>query len=197
MEKISKISATVDKILKICYWLFIIASSIVVLAFGIFSITNIPIEGTWTLGLGNVDLELAEHVVENTQIIRVEMISTIIFMIILATFTCYGIKLLRNILAPMIKKQPFVGTVSGNLKKLGWVLISGSIVFGITQCVMTKIIYSVFDITSLFISDNVVDITVNYQIADVKAILTGVLLLLLSHVFCYGEKLQQQDDETL
>ena len=200
MEKLTKISKPIDTILKIINILLITASVICTLIIGILTFVpyfaDAPMEGTWSLPLGNVKLELANGVAGIEQI-QVELIVAIVSVIVLTVFTCYCIKIMRNILTPMIQAQPFVGTVSRDLKKLGMVVIVNSIVFGIVNYIGTSAIYSAFDISSLLLSDKIVGVSINYSIIDIKTIFVGILLFLLSHVFSYGEKLQQQDDETL
>ena len=200
MEKLSKTSKIVDKVLKVCYWLLLVSAAIVVFVYGL--IVFVPSfadaqDNSWSLNLGNVELVLADDVMSGKFHAGAEPVYAIVSMVVLAGFTCYGIKLLRNILAPMIKEQPFAGTVSTDLKKLGWVLICGSIAFGIVECVGTAIVYSVYDVSNILISDKVTAVNLNLAVVDVKTILIGVLVFMLSHVFKYGEKLQQQDDETL
>lgn len=201
MEKLRRISTIIDKILMVVYRLLIIVSTTAFVAVMVLNLvsyfTNSPMEGSWTLSLGNVDLELAEHAMQNEHALPIEMFCMVLSMIILAFFTCYGIKLLRNILAPMIEGKPFAGTVSANLNKLGWVIIVSGIALDITECIATKLIYSAFDLTNLLLSDKITDITVNYTVGSFSTLVIGMLVFLLSHVFRYGEQLQQQDDETL
>lgn len=202
MEKISKISEVVDKVLKVGYWLMVVAVVACILVLGVlcFSFTNEEIiQGEWiiSLGAGNLDLELAEHVIDNVQILRTEWLVMIATLVLGVFFWCYIIKVLRKIMAPMIQEQPFAGTVSGDLKKLGWLIICASVVMGIFENVGYAIIYAAYDIQNLLLSENIVGVTLDFQLIDIKTIMLGVLVLLLSHIFCYGEKLQQQDDETL
>jgi len=202
MEKLRKISKVVDKILNVCYWFLIIAGAVVVMCFGLVafvpSLRDTIMDGRWSVSLGSVDLELAKDVVTYNDAIRVTAIVTMLSMVVLVIFTCYGIKLLRRIMEPMKKQQPFVGTVSRNLMKLGWVLIIGSLVFSVVNCVGAGLMQTTFDLSNLLLSDKVIGVKTDITMEiDATAILSGVLLLLLSHVFSYGEKLQKQDDETL
>ena len=200
MENLTKISKPIDTILNILSKLLISACIVLTVVLGAFifipSFADTGIEGNWSLTLGNVKLALAEGVAETAQM-KVMLISLTITMIVMTIFTCYFIKILRNILAPMIQGQPFVGTVSGDLKKLGILLIVNSVVFGLVNAIGNAAIFSAFDISNLLLSDKIVGVSTNFSIIDTKTIFIGILVILLSHVFSYGEKLQQQDDETL
>lgn len=198
MEKMSKISKTVDKVLKVGYWLMTVAFCIVVLCVVCVPFANDDIiKEKWTISAGNMNLELAEHVTDSVQMFRTELWILIAILGVGVFFSCYIIIVLRKMLAPMIQEQPFVGTVSGDMRKLGWLIICGSVVMGIMETVGSTIVYAAYDIQNLLLSENIVGVTLDFQLIDVKTIMLGVLVLLLSHVFSYGEKLQQQDDETL
>lgn len=200
MEKMSKISKAVDKILMVCSRILMIASAVSVVFLGIFyfveDFRDEMMVGSWSIELGDVELQLAEDAVTN-DMLQSEIIFLVSILVVGVLFFCYVIKVLRSILAPMIQEKPFVGTVSGDLKKLGWTLIIGNVVFGIVQAIVKTMLYTSFDIQNLLLSDKIVGVECTITVFDVKTILLGVLLFLLSHVFCYGEKLQQQDDETL
>lgn len=198
MEKISKISKTVDKVLKVGYWLLEVAFSIVVLGVVCIPFANDNIiKEKWAISVGNMNLELAEQVIDSVQMYRAELWILVATLGVGVFFCCYIIRVLRKIMAPMIQEQPFAGTVSGDLKKLGWLIICASVVMGIFENVGYAIIYAAYDIQNLLLSENIVGVTLDFQLIDIKTIMIGVLVILLSHVFCYGEKLQQQDDETL
>lgn len=200
MEKLSKISKVVDKFLLVTYRILIIVCVVCTVLLGVLYFVDptgeTMVEGTWSLGLGDVDLVLAENVV-NYEMMKAEIIFLLSAMVAGVIFFGYAIKVLRSILAPMIQGKPFVGSVSGDLKKLGWTIIIGSVAFGIVQTIARTLLYTTFDIQNLLLSDKIVDVKCTIMMFDVKTILLGVLVLLLSHVFSYGEKLQQQDDETL
>jgi len=201
MEKLSKISKVVDKILMVAYRILIITCVVCTVLLGVLYFVDgtgeTMVEGTWSIGVGEIDLVLAENTVNN-EMMKAEVIFLLSAMVAGVIFSGYAIKVLRSILAPMIQEKPFVGSVSGDLKKLGWILIIGSVAYGIIQTIAQVLLYKAFDIQNLLLSEKIVDVKYTIStVIDVKTILLGVLLFLLSHVFCYGEKLQQQDDETL
>lgn len=201
MEKLSKISKKVDTILKVVYWMLIVASAFVVVVFGLFAfipgMAESPMHGNWILNIGNLELTLSKEMSQGIPFIRTETIVNMFTVAVIATFFCYGIKVLRKIMEPMKQEQPFVGTVSDNLKKLGWVIIIGSVVIGITSSIGCAMIYAEYNIYEMLLSDKVVEVSADFSAVDLKSVLLGALVLLLSHVFRYGEELQQQADETL
>lgn len=200
MEKLSRISKVVDKILMVVSRILIITCVVCTVLMGVLYFVDdtggVMTEGTWSLELGDLELQLAEDAVTH-EMLQSEIIFFGSVLVVGVVFFCYVIKVLRQILAPMIQEKPFAGSVSGDLKKLGWTLIIGNVVYGIVQAIVKAMLYTSFDIQNLLLSDKIVGVECTITVFDVKTILLGVLLFLLSHVFCYGEKLQQQDDETL
>ncbi|MBQ7360745.1 MAG: DUF2975 domain-containing protein [Lachnospiraceae bacterium] len=200
MEKIKNIASFLDRLLKVAYWLLIVCSIIVFVAFGVFTfVPGLADEptGSWSLSIGNVDLLLADGVAQMGNGMLVENITTMIYLAVIVVFSCYGIRVLRRIMTPMIAGKPFDGTVSGDVKKLSYTLIAGSIAYGVVGSVANALTYAAFDLNNLLLSEKIVGVTVDFELVDVKTLLLGIIIYMLSYVFAYGEKLQQQDDETL
>lgn len=121
-------------------------------------------------------------------------------LLILAAVSCgiiaFGLQLLRNILTPMKDGKPFDNTVSTNLRKLGWLTVTGSIVYSVISTISLYFISNLYDLTALFREGSVDGIIVNYHY-NIAFLIVAALLFLLSYIFRYGEELQQQSDETL
>lgn len=126
----------------------------------------------------------------------IEMGTTMVMALISIAVTCYLIKVLRKVLAPMIDGQPFDGTVSINIKKLGITIIAGGFIIDTIETVGSNMAFYIYDVAALFLSDNISKVTINSEIS-LSNVLVGVLVIMLSYVFRYGEELQQQADETL
>ena len=126
----------------------------------------------------------------------IEMVVTLVVALLVIGITCYMIQLLRKVLAPMIVGQPFDGTVSKNIKKLGIAVIVNGLAIDIAESVMSSMAFYMYDIAELILSDNISKIMVNSELS-LDSVLVGVLVIMLSYVFHYGEQLQQQADETL
>ena len=199
MKKIKNIASFLDRLLKVAFWLLIVCSAIVFIAFGVFTFVPGLADsdvGSWSLSIGNVDMQLADGVVQ-MKAMHVENFTTMLYLAVIVIFSGYGIKVLRKIMAPMIVGKPFDGSVSGEVKKLSYILIVGSIAYGVVGSVANALTYAAFDLNNLLLSDKIVGVTVDFELVDVKTLLLGIIIYMLSYVFAYGEQLQKQDDETL
>ena len=202
MERLMKTSKTVDAILNLSYRLLIVVGAIVFVCVGVcLAVEAIGVDG-WTItevasiSIGNMELEFQEAVQADSTFIIAELMIAMVTVVIAVTVTCYMIRILRKVLAPMIEGTPFCGTVSGHMKKLGLVVMIGGIIMDITAAVVSNIALAMYDLTQFFLPDVISHITVQNDI-NLEHVLVGVLVIMLSHVFRYGEELQQQADETL
>lgn len=200
MDKIMKTSKTVDTILKVLYKILQVAGIILLVSIAICIVAQLldklPAAELTEVTVSDVELAFKEPLLINSNQAILEMGVTLVLALGVITITCYVIKLLRNVLAPMIVGQPFDGTVSGNIKKLGISIIVSGLVLDIAESVLSNLAFYMYDIAELILSDNISKITVNSEIS-LDSVLVGVLVIMLSHVFRYGEQLQQQADETL
>lgn len=202
MEKLMKTSKTVDNFLKIIFWLMLVAGMLLIVGVGIFRVAKLVEKPDaeyaviTSIGVGNVELKFEEEQVIELKYVTAEMIIVSVTVLLSIAIVCYIVSILRKILAPMIIGQPFAGTVSKDLKKLGIVVIVGGIGMDVLHAVLETAVFYMHDVVQLFLSDVVSGIKVQNTI-DLTGVLVGVLVLMLSHVFRYGEELQQQADETL
>ncbi len=200
MEKLMKTSKTVDTILKVVYRILMVSGIIIFVGVGICLIAEmlgkLPQAELSGVSFGDVKLEFKEPQLVDNTFMAIEMGTTMVMALIAIAVTCYLIKVLRKVLAPMIAGQPFGGTVSGNIKKLGIVWIVGGIIIDIIETIGTNLAFYMYDVASLFLSRDVGSVTVSHDFS-LGNILIGVLVIMLSYVFRYGEELQKQADETL
>lgn len=200
MDKLMKTSKTVDTILKVLYKILQVAGIILLVSIAICIVAQLldklPAAELTEVTVSDVELAFKEPLLINSNQAILEMCVTLVLALGVIAITCYVIKLLRNVLAPMIVGQPFDGTVSGNIKKLGISIIVSGLVLDIAESVLSNLAFYMYDIAELILSDNISKITVNSEIS-MDSVLVGVLVIMLSHVFRYGEQLQQQADETL
>lgn len=106
------------------------------------------------------------------------------------------IRFIRNILKPMIEKEPFHETLAVNLRRLAWLVIASGVIQEVYEYINYIFIAQNVDLKTLFINENITSITINYTF-NVDFIIFAIVLFLLSHVFKYGQELQQLSDETL
>ena len=200
MEKLMKTSKTVDNILMIAYKLMQVAGIILLVSIGICIIARfvdkLPMAELTSVSVSDVELTFKEPMLIDSATAVIEMVVTLVVALLVIGITCYMIQLLRKVLAPMIVGQPFDGTVSKNIKKLGIAVIINGLAIDVVESVMSSMAFYMYDIAELIVSDNISKIMVNSEVS-LDSVLVGVLVIMLSHVFHYGEQLQQQADETL
>ena len=107
---------------------------------------------------------------------------------------CYGIYLLRKILASISQQRPFSGTAS-LLKKLGWASVALAAVQNLFDYALIYMYESV-DISQLFVGSPITEVHFRY-VPDFTYLVLAAVLFILCTVFRYGEELQQLSDETL
>ena len=200
MEKLMKTSKTVDTILKVVYKIMQVAGIILLVSIGICIVAQfvdkLPMAELTSVSVSDVELIFKEPIPIDSGKAVMEMVATLVVALLVIGITCYMIKLLRKVLAPMMVGQPFDGTVSKNIKKLGIAVIVNGLAIDVVESVMSSMAFYMYDIAELIVSDNISKIMVNSEIS-LDSILVGVLVIMLSYVFHYGEQLQQQADETL
>ncbi|MBQ8632256.1 MAG: hypothetical protein IJ420_01470 [Lachnospiraceae bacterium] len=200
MEKLMKTSKTVDTILKVVYKIMQVAGIILLVSIGICIVAQfvdkLPMAELTSVSVSDVELIFKEPIPVDSSKAVIEMVVTLGVALLVIGITCYMIQLLRKVLAPMIIGQPFDGTVSKNIKKLGIAVIVNGLAIDVVESVMSSMAFYMYDIAELIVSDNISKIMVNSEIS-LDSILVGVLVIMLSYVFHYGEQLQQQADETL
>ena len=113
----------------------------------------------------------------------------------LALSVC-ALKLVLRILRLMADGRPFDGTVSANLKWLGWVTLAGVAVHYVMDGVSAAMDVSMFDLDQIFRPDMVKGVTIQ-NTDSLSCLLIPIMIFLLSYVFRYGGELQRQSDETL
>jgi len=200
MEKLMKTSKTVDTILKVVYKILQVAGIIIFIGVGIClvaeALDKLPPAELAAISFGDVKLQFAKPQMVDNSFMVVEMGITMVMALIAIAVTCYLIKVLRRVLVPMSAGQPFGGTVSTDIKKLGITIIAGGIIMDILENVGSNLAFYMYDVAEMFLSENISNITVDGEIS-MGSVLAGVLVIMLSYVFRYGEELQKQADETL
>lgn len=127
--------------------------------------------------------------------VRLTVALMLVSAVVILLLGFWGLDLLHKILLPMCEGRPFEGGVSDKLRRLGWVSLFAGIVIQVLTYVVTLLEMKLYDLTALFAPGVVTGYTVEFELGG--ALIAPVILLLLSHVFKYGEELQRQSDETL
>ncbi len=113
---------------------------------------------------------------------------------LVAFFTVwFGIRIVRQILAPMKDGRPFDSSVSLNIRKMAWFTLGAGILINIFEAFIKTYVAQAM-ITAH--ADGPVTMGVSHQI-NMDFIVFAFILFLFSYIFRYGEELQKLSDETL
>lgn len=199
MKKLSKACGKIDVLLKVLFWLIIVAVVMEVMSLGALALLPTSVEemNGWSLKLGNISLSLAASVDANVDLLRVEAWATMANLIVAAAVVCYGITILRNILSCMIYEKPFDSSVSMNIKKMGELIVISSVLINGVIALGDIALYKFGNLTEVLNSEAIANVGIDVKLIDAKMLFLGTLVILLSYVFKYGHELQQQADETL
>ena len=200
MNKVMKISKVLNSIagfyrtlLKVAT--IIIAVAVVILMF-VSKHSSIWSGVDYTLQLGNVTLALIPDGMIPPEATRLLTIGGLIFSIPLLIFSSMCLRIIQDILNPMSQGKPFTDRVSNSLRKLSFITLIVGAISEIGDMVFSTLELSSIKLDALFNPAFVSGYTVE-QSMDMNFLLLFGVLFLMSHVFRYGEELQQLSDETL
>lgn len=152
--------------------------------------------GTESLNFGLVSIELKGDGMLAPIWVRTGIFEELLLCFIVLFFACRVLRIVQTILEPMTKGQPFMDTVAPNLKKLAWLCLIGGAVAEIAKTAYFSLLFSQRDLMNYFNSELVQNVEANLEL-NMWFVPVFVLLMLMSHVFAYGQQLQQLSDETL
>lgn len=188
MEKLSSTAKKIDVVLHILFWVMIAACIVAVAGALAPLVLRRPAPDNTEVSL---DLDFVKfHLARPTQE------AAMVLALLGNGMALYCIKLIRNILKPMVNGEPFHNTVCHNLKKLGWVSLIGGFAVNAVNILMKTILTHGFNLAELLSNDKIANITFNYSF-DLTFLAITAGLFLLSYIFRYGTQLQQLSDETL
>ena len=110
--------------------------------------------------------------------------------------TRYCIKVLREILAPMIEGIPFAAGISNKIRKLAWAVLVGGFITEIGHAITASLEIKAYQIERLFNLEAISSVSYNFSL-NLWFVITAMILFFLSYVFRCGEMLQKESDETL
>lgn len=148
------------------------------------------------LELGDLSLRLAEDQVPNKDLLLITAAIETAMALAVAIICRLGIRCIRGILRPMTEGAPFHSGISAGLKKLALYSLILGIAVNALQVISTMLWISHYDLEALLTGDKITHVTFNLSF-DLTFLVVAAVLFLLSHVFRYGEELQQLEDETL
>ena len=200
MEKMMKISNNLNTLAGVARGLFraaaiVIAVCVVILLF-VSPHHEMWRDGTYSLELGHVTLDLIPDGAIPAEVTRNTVIAGLIFCIPVLLFWAKCLTIVRNILTPMSQGQPFNTKVSQNFRKLSFITLVAGAVMELGGMALSALRLGSIRLDTLFNPELVSGYTVEH-VMNTDFILLFAALYLMSHVFRYGEELQALSDETL
>lgn len=196
--KLMKAAKSWDTIAKVCKGVFS-AAWIVGLIFAalllLFGEKMYSAADSFTLDLDFVKLHLAEGYHASGKVITVYFITSLIAAAGICFAVSCGIDQLRGILSPMKEGRPFEKDTPRKLRNIAWIILAGGFVSELSSTFRYFALTRIYPIDQIF-SDAVekIEYTVVF---DFGFVLIACAVLFLSYIFAYGQKLQQESDETL
>ena len=200
MEKMMKISKNLNIFANVAKHIFRVAAVIIALAAVIllFLSPHHPMwqNGTYSLTLGNVALELIPDGAIPAEATRSALIIGLIFCVPVLFFSAKCLAIIQDILTPMTQGKPFDTKVADSLKKLSFIVLAAGAVMEVGKVALSALLLNSIRLDALFNPELVAGYTVKH-VLSMNFIFLFAVLYLMSHVFRYGEALQQLSDETL
>lgn len=146
--------------------------------------------------LGFVTFTVAESYLPDYRIIWYQVAAEMILALICMVPAHFSVKAIRNILAPMKNAEPFHNAVSTNLNRLARYVCALGIGLNLQKIISNILLVKAYDLNLLLLSEKISHVEFMF-VFDLSFLVVSAVLLLLSHVFRYGEELQKLSDETL
>ena len=152
--------------------------------------------GSLSLDLDFIKLYLTDEYQTITTSMRLYICIGLVSSSLLCFVMDYSASVARQILRPMKDGRPFSEEVSPNLRKMALVVLIGGAaaqLLGIAERALAVYAFpmdQIFDSAAIAKSEYVF-------IMDFNFVLIACVILFLSYIFTYGQKLQQESDETL
>ncbi len=204
MQNIISFTRKVDSVLKVFYYILIIAFgfSICGLIFILFVPTSI-LTNTLVFNTSisiNFNELLLKLNIEYLSISEFKTIVSIIFIIVITNiiFTILCIYQLRLILKSLKAGTPFEDGISKKIKLLSYIVFGIAIIPKIISGILINTLSYIVNLKDLLNESPIIS-SVNISIfkINITALLIGIIILLLSKVFEYGTILQHEQDTTL
>ncbi|MBQ2755983.1 MAG: DUF2975 domain-containing protein [Oscillospiraceae bacterium] len=197
-KKLVNSAKTFDTVAKVCGGIFrVVAIVLFVFAVLVIIFGNKMYEvGSFTLDLDFVKIYLADKYQTADMPMQIFTVVSLAVVGGLLFAASYVIKLLRDILKPMKEGRPFEESTPKKLRTVAWIELAGGFVLellGIAERMVTAHIYPMEEI---FSSSAIANVEYAYTM-DFGFVLVFCVIMVLSYIFSYGQKLQRESDETL
>lgn len=149
------------------------------------------------IDIGNYKLDLRNEQHISTKYLINEIITTVLAALLKLAEHIFLVCIFGKLLKPMTQGQPYDGTISRTLRTLGAGCILFCIVGNVLSYLQVKSAYDAFfEIAQICFSEVIKGASYGFRI-NLGYLFVGLLILIFSLVFRYGEELQVQVDETL
>lgn len=147
--------------------------------------------------IGNIHMDFWDKQNLSTKHVIKEAVTEFLAVTFSFVMNLFVICTIRKLLKPMTQGQPYDGTVSRTLKKLGIGCILICVVENVFHALQIQSTHAVFfEIAERNLIGVVSGIASGFSL-QLGYLFIGIVLLVFSLVFRYGEELQVQADETL
>ena len=195
MERLMKTARGLDTFFKIVFWItaifggIVMIANLVMLILGPDWMRSHAAQGSWYItGYGfRVPVSLAD----TSSFPMLWRVGAAVFLAAYAAI-CWILLLIRRILAPMKKGEPFAAGVADDLRKLAWTVLGFGVISAVWRFVGQVMI-------STAMSGNL-SVNTHYAAGEVihlDFLIVAAVLFLVSYIFRYGRELQVLSDETL
>ncbi len=199
MTKLCKIAKGLDIFFGIVYWvcfIFAIIFLFMMIALPVVNITGSQFNwDVFTYSFNGIQLQFAGENVNGISSIcnrRVAYTVALAMSVVGFILTVLTIRIIRQILKPMIVGQPFEIGIGNKFRTLGYFAIVYGIISNIVKFIGQQILISALE----GVEGQGVVLSVNRSM-DISFFLVAIIVFLCSYIFRYGEELQKQADETL
>ncbi len=154
------------------------------------------LNGTETLSFGPVSLTLIPDGMLAPVWMRSKLFAVLLLCVIAFVFAMKVLAVLQDILEPMRQGRPFEDRVAADFRKLAWLSLIGG---GISEAVRLAVLALSLgnrDLMGYFNPETVQRVQLNYEL-NLWFVGVFILLMLMGHIFAYGQQLQQLSDETV
>ena len=185
------IAKIVGSVLQVCAIVFLVfAVLVLILGEKMYEI------GSLSLDLDFITLHLSSQYQTITDMMKLYTAASLVSAAVSFAVISWCIQLFRKILAPMMEGRPFDAIVPGTLKKAAWVVLAGGGLNQLLGIAGRFFATKAYPLDMVFASAAIQEWEFTFTV-DYTFVLVFFVLMLLSYVFSYGVRLQQESDETL
>lgn len=195
MIRAAKIISTVLKVFECIATVGLIVMLVALLAVAFFG--NAVIEAaSYTLRLDFVTLHFSEKYIAQLSVGKMYAVISVVLAMLDLGLTLYICKNIRSLLQPMAEGRPFNESSAGHFRKMGWAVVLHGVVSQIGKIIANVFFMKEFRLHELLLSPNLKKVSFDFEFDFYFLVIAGMMFL-LSYIFSYGQKLQQESDETL